>query len=104
MKTADQSPEVDAISLAPADNVATLLRAVTAGERLRVRCGSATSTVIARAPIALCHKISLVELAAGTSIVKYGQPIGVALVAIAAGAHVHVHNMRSARARADSRA
>ena len=36
----DHSPDVDAIRLSPADNVATVLRAVAAGERLRVRCGT----------------------------------------------------------------
>ena len=93
------SPDVDAISLSPADNVATVLRAVKAGERLRVRRGTEIATVVAREPIPLCHKVSLAPIAAEAPVVKYGHPIGAASAAIPPGAHVHVHNMRSARAR-----
>jgi len=95
----NKGPEVDAISLSPADNVATALRAVEAGERLRVRCGGEIATVVALEPIPLCHKVSLGPIGAETPVVKYGHPIGAAAAPIPAGAHVHVHNMRSARAR-----
>lgn len=93
-------PGADAIRLSPADNVATVLRAVAAGERLSVRCGPDLLALAARQPIPLCHKISLGDLPAGVPVVKYGQPIGVTTAAIAAGDHVHIHNMRSARASA----
>ena len=91
--------DIGAIRLAGADNVATVLRAVAAGEALRVRCGAEVEEVTAADAIPFCHKISLTPIAAGGKIVKYGQPIGSALSAIAGGRHVHVHNMRSARAR-----
>ena len=91
--------DADAIRLTPDDNVATVLRAVRPGERLRVRCGDAVSDVLARDAIPLCHKISLAPIAAGAAVVKYGQPIGESLAPIADGQHVHVHNMRSARAK-----
>lgn len=94
----DKGPEVDAISLSPADNVATALRAVEAGERLRVRRGSEVATVVALEPIPLCHKVSLAPIDAKAPVIKYGHPIGAASAAIPTGAHVHVHNMRSARA------
>jgi hypothetical protein len=97
--TADRRPEVDAIRLSPADNVATVLRPVEPGERLRVRCGAEIVTVTVRESIPFCHKVSLTEIAAEVPVVKYGSPIGGALTAIPAGAHVHVHNMRSARAK-----
>ena len=92
--------DTDAIRLTPEDNVATVLRAVQRGERLQVRCGDAVSDVLAREAIPLCHKISLAPIAAGASVVKYGQRIGESLVPIADGHHVHVHNMHSARAKA----
>ncbi len=92
----------DAIRLSREDNVATVLRAVRAGERLQVRCGDAVLEVLAEEPIPLCHKISLAPIAAGEAVMKYGQPIGETLAAIAGGRHVHVHNMRSARAKARS--
>jgi len=39
------------------------------------------------------HKLATQAIAAGESIIKYGQVIGVATVAIDSGAHVHVHNI-----------
>lgn len=98
----DQDSDADAIRLSPVDNVATVLRPVAAGDVVRVKCGRQTTTVIAREPIPLCHKIGLDELSAGAVIVKYGDPIGEASTVINAGSHVHVHNMRSARGRATS--
>src|SRR3954471_9072262 len=93
------TPGADAIRLSARDNVASVLRAVAAGERLSVRCGPDTVTVAARQAIPLCHKISLGDLPAGAPVLKYGQPIGLTTAAVAVGDHVHVHNMRSARAR-----
>ena len=95
----DRDGEADAIRLSPADNVATVLRPIGAGERVRVTCGPLTATVIAREPIPLCHKIGLDEISVGSAVIKYGDPIGEASTAIQAGSHVHVHNLRSARAR-----
>lgn len=88
---------MDAIRLSPDDNVATLLRAVAKGEKVRV---GATMDVEAGEAIALCHKIALEDIKPGDRILKYGEPIGEATQAIRAGAHVHVHNLRSLRARA----
>lgn len=92
--------ETDAIRLSPDDNVATVLRAVRAGEQLLVQCGDAVLEVLAQEPIPLCHKISLVPIAAGAAVVKCGQKIGESLVPIEGGRHVHVHNIRSGRAKA----
>jgi altronate hydrolase len=41
------------------------------------------------------HKVALSDVAEGAIVHKYGQPIGVATQAIAAGEHVHEHNLRS---------
>ncbi len=41
------------------------------------------------------HKLALVDLAAGSEVHKYGQPIGLVVRDIAAGEHVHDHNLRS---------
>jgi len=87
---------MDAIRLSPEDNVATLLRAVAKGDKVRV----GTTEIEAGEAIALCHKIALIDIEPGDRIVKYGDPIGEATQAIKAGAHVHVHNLRSLRARA----
>ena len=39
------------------------------------------------------HKMAARAIGAGEPVIKYGQPIGRATSAIAAGAHVHVHNL-----------
>lgn len=88
----------DAIALDPADDVAVALRDVAAGP-VRVRQGDRLREIVARAPIALGHKFALRALAAGDTVRKYGQPIGAASAAIAAGEHVHVHNLQSLRGR-----
>ena len=51
------------------------------------------STFRVREPVAAGHKIALRDIAPGEVILKYGQPIGVASIPIAAGRHVHVHNI-----------
>lgn len=99
-EAATRAAPADAIRLSPEDNVATVLRAVTAGERLQVRCAGSVTEVQAAEAIPLCHKVSLDVIEAGGPVVKYGQKIGETLGLIPAGRHVHVHNMRSARGRA----
>lgn len=87
----------DAIRLTQTDNVATVLRGITAGETVHVQCGKSIETVTASQPIPLCHKISLAALQPGEQIRKYGEPIGVATASITLGSYVHVHNMASRR-------
>ncbi len=41
------------------------------------------------------HKYALRDIAAGENVIKYGNPIGHAVCAIAAGEHVHTHNMQT---------
>ena len=81
------------LRLSPADNVATALRDLEAGEV--VALDGLELTV--REAVPLCHKVALGDLAPGDPVVKYGQPIGRMTAAVLAGGHVHVHNMRSAR-------
>jgi len=91
--------EWQATSLSAADNVATLLRGVSAGETVTVETPGGRFAVVAREPIALCHKIALADIDVGTRIVKYGECIGEAIAPIRRGAWVHTHNLRSLRAR-----
>ena len=92
-------PDWDAVALDPGDDVAVALRDLAAGERVRVRAGAATEEVVLRAPIPLGHKLARRAIAAGAAVRKYGEPIGGARAAIAAGDHVHVHNLASLRGR-----
>ena len=64
------------------------LRDLAAGERL---LGATLRDAVQRG-----HKFALADLAAGDVVVKYGQPIGRASRAIAAGDHVHSHNLTTA--------
>lgn len=85
------SPRV--IALDPSDNVAVVLRAINGGEEIVL----GKLVLIAREAIAAGHKLALRAVPAGERVFKYGEPIGVASVDIAAGEHVHVHNLSSAR-------
>ena len=93
------TPDIDALCLTKEDNVATVLRAVMAGESVSVRSGGEVTTIAARSDIPICHKIALEAIARGQPVTKYGEVIGIATDAIAPGRHVHIHNMRSNRAR-----
>ncbi|HEY0649715.1 UxaA family hydrolase [Phenylobacterium sp.] len=98
MTLAEQTAAVPVIRLHPLDNVLVASR--------RVPKGAAVEGVAALADIPAGHKVAVAAVAAGQPILKYGQVIGVATAAIAAGAHVHTHNLavtterRGAEARA----
>ena len=85
----------DALRLHADDDVAVALRSLAAGEVVTVDGAGITL----RAAIPMAHKFALRAIAAGEAVRKYGEAIGVARSAIAAGDHVHVHNIVSRRAR-----
>lgn len=87
-----------ALVLDPRDNVATALCRLEAQAVVRPIGAADPAAVVVREPVALCHKFALCAIARGEVIVKYGQPIGFASRAIAAGEHVHTHNLTSAYA------
>ena len=91
-----------ATALSASDNLATVLESVAAGQEVIVDVGGRPMRVQALEPIALGHKIALVDLHAGDLLVKYGEVIGEATARIARGAWVHVHNLRSLRGRSDA--
>ena len=84
------------IVISDADNVATALETLAPGSVLNGVVGVTVLDAIPRG-----HKIAIRPIAAGTSVMKYGSPIGVAMADIPAGAHVHTHNLSSARGRGD---
>jgi altronate hydrolase len=65
-----------ATTLAAGDNVATVLQPIAAGETVAVWTAAGVIAITALEPVALCHKIALADLAAGTAVIKYGQCIG----------------------------
>ena len=83
--------------MSPADNVGTALRQLEPGEVVELE--GVTVTVASRVPFG--HKLALRPIAANEPVLKYGEAIGVAAGAIAAGEHVHTHNVESQRGRGD---
>ena len=47
--------------------------------------------------VPLGHKIAVVDIARGSTIIKYGESIGTASKAIKKGHHVHTQNLKTAR-------
>lgn len=86
-----------AIVISDADNVATALEPIAAGDA--VSAGGVTVTATEAIPRG--HKIALRSIRAGAIVTKYGSAIGTASADIAAGAHVHTHNVASTRGRGD---
>lgn len=85
------------------DSVATALADLAAGEVLMLRVGGEDRRIALRGPIRFGHKLALAAIPAGEPVVKYGEVIGRATLAIAPGEHVHVHNLESVRGRCDLR-
>lgn len=81
------------------DGVAVAVADLSSGEVIEVRMldGSEPLRVPVRDSIPLGHKVALVNVAAGSDVIEYGERIGRAVEPISAGAHVHVHNLKSAR-------
>ena len=78
-----------ALLLRPDDDVAIATRDLVAGTRVRTTTGE----LVLRTDVPRSHKVALRDVAAGQTIRKYGQSIGLATAAIAAGEHVHAHNL-----------
>ncbi len=55
--------------------------------------GEAVESVVCLEPIAKGHKVAVADVAEGAAVRKFGQVIGVATSAIAAGAWIHEHNL-----------
>jgi altronate dehydratase small subunit len=86
-----------ALRLKDDDNVAVCLYAVAAASELVF----GDLHVHVAADIPLGHKIALRPIGVGELVLKYGQSIGKASIAIRTGEHVHVHNVESIRGRGD---
>jgi len=79
------------IQIHPSDLVAVALAPLSAGEAVQV--GDRTVTLLEDIPQG--HKFALAPIAAGSPVIKYGAPIGVAKQDIPAGGWVHVHNVKT---------
>ena len=79
------------------DNVGLAIKDLMAGDNVILKTGNGEKSVTLKNDIKFLHKFALCDIKAGDKILKYGQVIGGATQAIAAGEHVHTHNIKSLR-------
>jgi altronate hydrolase len=79
------------IKIHPDDNVAVAVQTLREGEK--IDCND--REIMIRQDIPAGHKFALIDILSGTNVVKYGFPIGHAIMDIPAGAHVHAHNLKT---------
>ena len=84
--------EINAVLVHPKDNVAVAIKALKKGELV---VGVANDKLSAIADVPRNHKLALKEIAPGEKIIKYGESIGVAAIAIKPGDWVHTHNLKA---------
>ncbi len=92
---------IDAILIRENDNVATALRDMEPGETVVVGAGEQRKKVLILEHIEYGHKFAARDIAKGGDVLKYGETIGRATMAIPEGAHAHVYNIESLRGRGD---
>ena len=56
-----------------------------------------TTRIAAKSNIPIGHKVALVDLKKGDTIIKYGEDIGRMVKDAKKGEHVHVHNLKTKR-------
>ncbi len=91
MGSSDPRATRAAMRMSPPDNVGVALRPLKAGETVTLDGAAIT---IAR-NIAVGHKFAARAIAKGEVVVKYGCPIGIAILAIAPGEYLHAHNVET---------
>lgn len=75
----------------PSDNVAVAIADLKEGDVLNINGVSITI----KEDIETGHKLAISPISEGEDVVKYGSPIGHALVDISVGEHVHTHNVKT---------
>lgn len=93
MRVTDDLPSL--LRIAPSDDVAVTLRAVSAGEHLTV---TGLPSVHVAQDVPKGHKLALRDMPAGCRVQKFGSAIGVLTAAVRCGDWVHSHNLRTALA------
>ena len=81
--------EYKAIKISPSDNVAIAVTSIPKGKNVVI---PDNEELVANQEIPLGHKIGLVPIAKGASIIRYGEVICTASEDIKPGDWIHVHN------------
>lgn len=79
------------LKISPVDNVCVAIENLNEGDVLNV---DGTSVTIKNA-VPTGHKFALKDIKTGENVIKYGYPIGHAIVDIQAGEHIHTHNIKT---------
>ena len=74
------------------DNVAVTFESISVGQTAGV---SVSSSFPVLGEVAVGHKIAIADISAGTPVIKYGAPIGLAVRDIKKGEPVHTHNLKT---------
>lgn len=80
------------IRIHPQDSVAVALSPLKEGTLIRLEDGTEVTLI---EDIPQGHKFALKDIPSGTSIIKYGNSIGIASADIQTGAWIHTHNMKT---------
>jgi len=62
-----------------------------------VTADNSTFNLTSQMDVPIGHKIALVDIKKGDTVLKYGHDIGKAVADIKKGEHVHVHNLKTKR-------
>ena len=87
----DAAKAIDVLQIHASDNVCVATRPLTANTW--ITCGSVRFKL--DQDVTLGAKLALGPLAAGTKILKFGEPIGTLTQAVALGGYIHTHNLKS---------
>lgn len=86
---------INAVLMAPNDDVATVTQEVPAGGEICYRREEEVCSLTAAGDVPQYHKVALHDIEAGRSVTKYGEHIGYASRPIVQGEHVHTQNLSS---------
>ncbi len=86
-----------AIIIDEKDNVATALKDLKKGEKVKVSIDNVSVELKITEDIPVFHKFMLYNIGLGQKVFKYGQVIGETVFDIKAGELVHIHNIKSLR-------
>ncbi len=99
--SADQKAGIPhVLAHSPKDNVAVVVvEGLKAGTKALgvVTENDTTFTIDVKDDVPIGHKVALVDLANGETVVKYAQDVGRMVASATKGHHVHTHNMKTKR-------
>ena len=87
----ERSWKCPVIRLDPADNIVVARQPIAAGTFIP------EEGITVKTDIPIGHKVALVDLEPGDTVIKYGVDIGKVVAPIKKGEHLHVHNVKTKR-------